>query len=290
MNWEQTIHTGQGVLESAGISEARTNAEFLALAVLGSWSRAELRAILTAEPTTIQKTLFDSYISRRSSHQPLQHIIGETEFFGLRFFVSPAALIPRPDTEILVEEVLKEVSLMPSSELTILDVGTGSGIIPLALASQLPDATIIGIDISEAAINLSMRNKQRLESENVSFFVMNVLGDEVITEYKSKIDILASNPPYLSIDELALVDSEVRDFDPRIALTDGADGFRFYHRLSEIGRLLLRPRGKIIVEIGFGMSAEVRRIFENSGYHVARVVSDLLGIERVIVLLIDQPH
>ena len=283
MIWEEAIKNAVQQFEFADISEAQINAEYLALDVLGIWNKSELQKYLSTLLSKDQEAKYEKLVSRRLNHEPLQHIVGETEFFGLRVFTSAAALIPRPDTEILVEEVLKKFdgqwSMVDSQ---ILDIGTGSGIIALALASRLPNAFAIGIDIRSDAIALANKNKERLKIENVSFEVEDIFNDDITKRFSSSVDLLVSNPPYINIEEFETLDREVRDFDPRIALTDEGDGLRFYRRIAELAPKLLKPGGKIFVEIGYNAIKNVEKIFTDAGLVVIGKVKDLQGIERVI--------
>ena len=286
MTWQEAIHKGILLFEQTGIADARTNAEYLAAHILGLWNKSELRNYANIILTQEQISLYEKLIFRRKRHEPLQHITGETEFFGLRFLTSLAALIPRPDTEILVEEALKEASQLARNDLKILDIGTGSGIIALSLASKFPDAHVIGIDISQDASSLAQRNQERLKISNAVFEVLDIFEGTVPTKFSSSIDILISNPPYISAEEFETLGIEVRNFDPRIALTDESDGLSFYRRIAELAPKLLKDSGKIIVEIGYGGAEKVEKIFTTAGLNVNRIVKDLQGIERVMVICI----
>ncbi len=284
MIWQEAINNAGLLFAEKGISDAQINSEYLALHVLGIWNKSELQKHINEPLTNEQEINFDEFVNRRLMHEPLQHIIGETEFFGLRLFTSTAALIPRPDTEILVEEVLKAVDGRSSmGDCRILDIGTGSGIIALALASKLPQALITGIDISADAIALANKNKERLKTENVSFELADIFDDDIAKRFPSSLDLLVSNPPYISIEEFETLDREVRDFDPRIALTDDGDGLRFYRRIAELAPKLLKPEGKIFVEIGYNAINHVEKIFFDAGLQVVGKVKDLQGIERVMI-------
>ncbi len=294
MIWEEVISNAGQKLELADISEAQINAEYLALSLLGIWNRSELQKYLHTTLSKDQESKYEKLLSRRLNREPLQHIIGETEFFGLRLFTSAAALIPRPDTEILVEEVLKVVdsrlSIVDShrqsgkNHLHILDIGTGSGAIALALASKIPNAIITGVDISSDAIALANKNKERLKIKNVSFEITDIFDEDIEKMFFSSVDLLVSNPPYISVEEFKTLDREVRDFDPRIALTDEADGLRFYRRIAELAPILLMPGGKILVEIGYNAIKYVEKIFTDAGLIVVGKIKDLQGIERVIIV------
>ena len=294
MIWQEAIKNAALRFEQTEIPDARTNAEHLALYILGFWNKSELQKYQSITLSQEQQIKFEEAVTRRIDHEPLQHIIGETEFFGLRFFTSSAALIPRSDTEILVEEVLKDVnrrlSIVDSHQtfrknpLYILDIGTGSGAIAIALGSKLPDAIITGIDISPYAIALANKNKERMKIENVSFEIGDIFDEEISKKFSLSLDLLVSNPPYISIEEFETLDKEVRDFDPRIALTDEGDGLRFYRRIAELAPKVLKPEGKIFVEIGYNAIKHVEKIFSDAGLIVVRKVKDLQGIERVIVV------
>lgn len=284
MTFQEAIKTATQQFEQFGITDPQVNAEYLVLYILGIWNKNELQKYLNEQITSEEFTKYEGLVSRRLNHEPLQHIIGETEFFGLRLFTSPSALIPRPETEILVEEVLKEAGLLLRKDLRILDIGTGSGAIALALASRLSDASILGIDISDDAISLSEKNKASLHFTNVSFEAMNVFSGIIEKRFSASVDILISNPPYISAEEFDTLDPEVKLFDPRIALTDESDGLIFYRRIAEIAPKILKENGKIIVEIGYGAAADVEKIFANAGLNVLRIIKDLQGIERVVIV------
>lgn len=284
MTWKEAIDSASKKLEGK-ISDAARNVEYLALHILQLWNRTEIRKFYGTTLSPEEEAKYHEVVSRRLKQEPLQHITGETEFFGLRFFTSPAALIPRPDTEILVEEALIEAARFSKVKLQLLDIGTGSGIIALAIASKIPSVHILGIDISEDSLKLAEKNRERLGISNSTFEQIDIFSDQIIEKLRSsKIDILVSNPPYISANEVDSLDIEVRNFDPRNALTDESDGLSFYKRIAEISPELLSAGARIIIEIGFGMAEKVEEIFSGSEFTVLRVVKDLQGIDRVIVI------
>ena len=179
---------------------------------------------------------------------------------------------------------MKEALELSKMDLKILDIGTGSGAIALALASKLPNASVIGIDISSDAVDLAERNKKRLKIENVDFRVSDIFHEEIIKTFSVIIDLLVSNPPYISAEEFITLEIEVREFDPRIALTDESDGLTFYRRIADLAPKILAPKGKILVEIGYGNAEIVKKIFTAAGLNVLRTVKDLQGIERVMIV------
>ncbi len=282
-SWSEYINGAITRFTLEGIDEADINANYLACHCLDLWTRSELRPFLDQTPSAEQTILFNNLIERRISREPLQYIIGETEFFGLRLYCSPEALIPRAETEIIVEEALREAERMlkTSSTLRILDIGTGSGAIILALAHRLPQAECIGIDISHAALGLAEKNKARLGLNNVNFLQLDFLNS--LGSLEGYFDIIVSNPPYIpdaDVDELA---EEVKAFEPRVALTDGADGFLFYKQIAKSAATLLKISGSIIVETEFKGAPKVRAIFEQQELTISRTATDLLSYERAIV-------
>lgn len=277
MTWAELLEWGASELRAAGVEDAELNAEYLALHTMGLWHRQQLRDRL--RESAKQEPEFRELLGRRATREPLQYIIGEWEFFGLRLYTSPEALIPRPETEILVEEALKEAAAFERP--TVLDIGTGSGAIALAVASRLPYSDVIGIDISEPALALSERNRARLGLSNVTFVKVDILRED-LREYTGRIDLLVSNPPYVSASEYSTIEPEL-EHEPRLAITDEGTGLTFYTRILERAPDLLSPRGVLLFELGYDVADAVQEIVVNSGMNVLRIVRDLNGIDRVLV-------
>ncbi|MEI8134457.1 MAG: peptide chain release factor N(5)-glutamine methyltransferase [bacterium] len=283
ITWKQAIADASNSLSQHGISDAKSNADFLALHILGLWNRSELNPFLENSIRAEELAEFDKLMQRRCLHEPLQHIIGETEFYGLRLFTSPSALIPRPETEILVEEAIRECHELLTREIRILDIGTGSGAIALALASSNKNFDVLGIDVSENALALAEKNKVRVGLRNLTFEQKDIFSQGFPFDCSTPFDLIVSNPPYIPATDILTLELDVRDFEPHIALTDKGDGLLFYRRIVELSKQLLTHDGKIVVEIGFGQTSEVIKIFLSGGLTILRVVKDLQGIERVIV-------
>jgi release factor glutamine methyltransferase len=279
--WQKAIADTERMLDAAHIEDAGTNALYLAASIIGVWSKAELKPFLNSLLSDSDEKQFQDLISRRLQHEPLQYIIGETEFFGMRLFCTPAALIPRPETEILVEEALQEANSLQDiqKDIRVLDIGTGSGAIVLALASKLPNARCVGIDVSDDALALAEKNRVRHQLQNVQFLNFDFLSGGIHRRF----DLIVSNPPYIPANELSDLSEEVRSFEPMQALTDGADGFTFYHALAKKAPELLSEHGVIAVETEFKGASRVREIFSTHGLKIERTVKDLLGFERVII-------
>ncbi len=279
MVWYEAIRDASRSLHDEGIDDAELNAQLLAVHLKGEWKKSEMVRYLQDPLTPEEEIEYEHLINRRIAHQPLQYITGETEFFGLRLYVSPAALIPRPDTEVLIEVTLEEIASLPKHDVRILDIGTGSGAIILALASRLPQSECIGIDISNDALALAERNKERLGLTNVTFVNKNIFDDIKLGSF----DVIVSNPPYISTDEMRLLGKEVIDHEPRIALTDEADGLTFYKEIiKKATGSLLNEGGILIFEVGYDASCHVVALMKNAGLQDVKLRNDLTGIGRVI--------
>lgn len=273
-------------LTAAGIGSPRLNAEVLLMFILGC-DRAYLYAHAERELSTDERARYQAVLEERAGGKPSQYITGHQEFWGLDFLVSPAVLIPRPETEHVIETVLelaRRGGLVRQPK--IVDVGTGSGCIALALAKELPGAEVVAVDISAAALELARVNAARLQlDQRVSFFESNLLaglepvgsGDSPVP---ARFDFVVSNPPYVGSSAPEKVQREVRDFEPKVAVFAGESGLEVYRRLIPQARERLAPGGWLVMEIGFSMEAAVHALLE--GWLEVRVTHDLQGIPRVV--------
>lgn len=219
-------------------------------------------------------------VQRRATGEPLQYITGSSEFFGLPFSVGPGVLIPRPETEHLVEEVLRIAGEMRADPLRIADIGTGSGIIAVALAHALPRAEITAIDLSAQALVVARENAEKNGvGDRIRFFE----GDLLARLDGERFDILASNPPYLPTADHDSLAVEVRAHEPHSALFAGEDGLAIYRRLIPEALSYLDPGGWLVMEIGFGQEAALDTLLRDHGYTEVRFVPDYQGISRVAV-------
>ena len=230
------------------------------------------------------KSLFvSSVLKRRMSGEPIQYILGKAEFMGLTFKVDERVLIPRPETEILVETVLSLIADRGSCKSKILDIGTGSGCIAVSLAKLSSELEITATDVSAEALEVA-RSNARLNclSGKIRF-----IQSDMFTEYEvrcAKYDVIVSNPPYIPSDEIDKLQPEVR-CEPGLALDGGNDGLDFYRRIINEAPLYLNRGGLLIVEIGFGQRASLEKIIEKSGiFAIIDVVADYNNIDRVIVI------
>ncbi len=222
---------------------------------------------------------FQSHIVRRSRGEPVQHILGFTEFYGHRILVSRDALIPRPETEGLVALALD--FLRSKSDNLILDIGTGSGCIAVALEIVAPGNTIIGIDISKPALDLAQRNAE-LHRIEVGWQLGDMYSAETIPGDSGQVDLIVSNPPYILDSDVVSLQTEVREFDPLLALTPGSDHLKPYRALAELASERLRAGGAVIVEIEERSGPEVMEIFTTVGIAQVRTHVDLAGLDRIV--------
>lgn len=254
------------------------NAPFEAAQILGaalSLSQTELVLKKNAEVSESDEIKALSLVKRRLTHEPLQYILGFWEFMSLPFFVSPDTLIPRADTETLAEFVLSERRGLPTS---LLDIGTGTGCIPISLAHFEKNFVCLGIDISAAALRVAEKNAERNGvSDRVSFEKCDILSELPQNKY----DAVVSNPPYIKSRDIGLLQTEVRDFEPRAALDGGDDGLIFYRRICGIAPKILKSGGLLAFETGFDQSADVSELMKND-FKDIRTIKDLCGNDRVV--------
>lgn len=214
-------------------------------------------------------------IERRHLGEPIQYIVGECEFYGLPFYVTPDVLIPRPETEHLVEAAIELVTR--HNLWRIVDVGTGSGAIAIAIARALPECSITATDISEAALDVARRNAER---NNVKVRFLN--GDLLTSDEAMPASLIVSNPPYVADSDRESLSKEVREYEPALALYAGKDGLEIYRRLiPQVSRMISRG-GHLLLEIGYGQANAVRALLQQAGFIPLRFVPDLQGIPRVI--------
>jgi release factor glutamine methyltransferase len=259
-------------------------AELLLMHVLQR-DRAWLYAHPEYELSSEQAAAYDGLIERRSAGVPTQYLTGHQEFWGLDFEVGPGVLIPRPETEHVVEVVLARVGSRRSQSVRIADVGTGSGCIAIALACELPHAEIVATDISALALNYARTNAVRhAVSNRIQFYETNLLRAlaQFSDRARNSFDLIASNPPYVGRNDAAKLPREVREHEPAEALFAGDRGFDLYPGLIEQATQLLRPEGMIVLEVGYDGADYVRSLLSASGWCAVEVTRDLAGIERVV--------
>lgn len=220
-----------------------------------------------------------SWIKRRIKREPIQYIIGTSEFYGRKFIVDQNVLIPRPETEKLIDVSLEVLS--KKNNPIIIDIGTGSGCIGITMALEIPSSQIIAIDISESAISIAKKNAAVYNLKNIEFVKLDILNQD-ITHIA---DMLISNPPYISKEEVPDLMEDVKDYEPMSSLTDYCDGLEFYRKFSDIIPSIVKKNGTAILEVGRGDQPErAKEIFKKNGYSNIDVVKDLNKDKRILII------
>jgi release factor glutamine methyltransferase len=261
-------------LTAAGIETARLDAEVLLAHACGSSRAALIPGLTSIDGDAAEK--FRAMIARRAAREPVAYIIGSKEFFSLDFEVTRAVLIPRPETETLVEAALK--FLLTHGEPRVLDIGTGSGAIAIAIAANAPNARIIATDISKAALEVARRNAIRHRCEDRIEFV----AADLFPEGDSHFDLIVSNPPYVAEADFEALAPEIRLHEPPVALVFGEDGLDMYRRIAADSRSRVKADGAVMVEIGAGQASSVEALFRRAGFSNIDAVRDLAGLERIV--------
>jgi release factor glutamine methyltransferase len=267
-------------LEHAGVppAEAALDAELLARTVLG-WDRARwiVEARSPAPPDLADR--LEPSVARRERREPMAYILGGQEFWGRDFRVAPGVLIPRPETELLVEEALAWAGNQETAApLCVADIGTGSGCLAITIALEVPRAVVHATDISSIALAIAEDNALRLGARVRFHHGSHLAG------VPTPLDVIVSNPPYVARAEYAALEPEVRAFEPEAALVGGDDGLFMVRELLDVAAAALRPGGRLLMEIGYGQDAAVARLVrETGGLELLRIRADLQGIPRAVV-------
>lgn len=272
MNYKEWYEWGKEKLEDSGIGDAGLDARLL----LESVCQTTTSDLLVHGDATVSKEQEEAYadrIVRRAQHIPLQHITGVAEFMGLEFLVNNRVLIPRQDTEILVEEVMRHLT----DQSRILDVCTGSGCILFSLLHYSNGCTGVGVDLSWDALAVAERNRDRLEIEGAE-----LIQSDLFEAVEGKFDFIVSNPPYIASDQIKELMEEVRLHEPVMALDGGEDGLFFYRKILEKGPAYLKRGGEMFLEIGYDQGKAVRELMERAGFGEVEVERDYSGLDRVI--------
>ncbi len=295
----ESLQLSTDFLEKKGIESPRLNAELLLSEIL-KCKRLDLYLKFDQPLKENEVGIYREWIARRGKFEPLQYIIGNVEFYGLLFKVTPDVLIPRPETEILVETVLNKLknntSVIPNEErnlkdfspalpnrndkIKILDIGSGSGNISISLSKNLINAEITAIDISESALSIAKENAvANGVEENIHFITADVKN--YMSSYQ--FDIIVSNPPYVSQEEYPILQNEIKNYEPMVAVTDSSDGLDLYRKIAEKAKILLKSNGKIFLEVGKDQSKYVVDILEKNNFINIYFVKDYQQIDRVVV-------
>ena len=271
MTWQECCRQGARELTAAGIENANADAWFL-METVCSVTRNYYYMHAQDEMPDVQEKRYREYIRKRCSHIPLQYLTGEQEFMGLTFKVTPDVLIPRQDTEVLVEEALKYVK----DGHRVLDMCTGSGCIAISLKSFVPTAQVTAADISEAALFVAEENAG-LNRQQIQF-----IKSDLFERITGEFDMIVSNPPYIPSAVISTLMPEVRDYEPVLALDGAEDGLYFYKMITEKSISYLRDGGMLLCEIGYDQGEAVSDLMKNHGYEDIRIIKDLAGLDRVV--------
>jgi len=277
----------ENIIRDINLKESPDEIHALAFAILNYFGVSHTD-VLSNKPVNLDLGTLSPIVSRLNKHEPLQYILNEAWFYGRKFFVSPSVLIPRPETELLVEEARRLISseerwrfpLRGSGGrmLNILDIGTGSGCIAISLSLNFPEASVLGIDISPKALEVARKNAEDLKA-NVQFNKLDILNEQVIGQF----DLILSNPPYISLDEKISVPKNVHDFEPHEALfAPESDPLIFYRAIAKVAKQSLNIGGTVLVEINERFGEEVTTIFSEAGLGEIQIVKDLKGKNRMV--------
>jgi len=267
----EIINWATDLLTNKDIENPKLDSEYIISHVL-RMSRLELNLHQKDEVSEENLALIQSMISRRKQNEPLQYILGETDFCGLTFKVNKHVLIPRPETELLVEKILKENSKVDN----ILEIGTGSGAISIALATNIKNAKIMAVDISKEALQIARENAAQ-NKVNINFCF-----SDVFENVTGKYDLIVSNPPYISKKEYQYLSCEIREYEPSIALLADNSGLAFYKKILCSAKDYLTENGKIYFEIGYSLSESIKKVAEENGFRNIETVEDLNGFDRMM--------
>ncbi len=281
------ITWGTSYLNDRSFDDARLNIELLLGHVL-KLQRIHLYTNFDTPLSDEELARFKALLKRRLDHEPLQYILGETEFMGLKFRVDNRVLIPRPDTEVLVEQAIKELQggFSENTGIRVLEIGTGSGCIAISLAKRVTACHVTAIDSSNDAIDVAGHNA-----------TLNGVDDRITfecAEYPEYTAIdgtfhcIVSNPPYISVSEYSQLSREVKDFEPAVALADGGDGLKYYRLIASNGMKLLLENGFVMVEHAYNQSVDVQKIFEEQGWKEIRAIKDYSGNARCVFAAMEK--
>mgnify|MGYP002675437909 CR=1 FL=1 len=282
--YKELLEEGYQLLNSAGIEEARLDA-WLLLEFVADIKRAWYYAHMDETAETAVAERYRQLCEKRAQHIPLQHLTGQAYFMGYEFYVDDRVLVPRQDTETLVEEAISHLRELPAPK--ILDMCTGSGCILLSLLMELPQASGTGADVSADALEVAKENTRRLGLEKRAELIQSDLFSADYFEKNSRkkcmeYDMLISNPPYIRTADIDGLMDEVRLHDPRLALDGKADGLYFYEKITEQAGKYLKPGGWLIYEIGCDQGKDVAEIMKKKGFIQIEVKKDLAGLDRIV--------
>lgn len=276
----EAIQKSAEFLGKKGVESSRLQTELL-LAHLLKMPRMNLYLNFERALTNEETNALRELVRRRGQREPLQHIVGTTNFCGFEIAVNKNALVPRPETELLAEAGWQFLSTISHQSSTALDFGTGTGCISIALAAKCPNAKVIALDVSADALALAKQNTGKNKVDDRIEFVQGSGFAAILQNFQ--FDLLISNPPYIPTAEIETLQPEVKNFDPRAALNGGTDGLDFYRMFATRAKPFLKTDGKIMLEFGDGQAEAIRQIFENEKWIVEEIKSDYSQRERILI-------
>lgn len=274
MNVIEKIKEVSTLLESKGIEDSAKEAVLLITETL----QIDKHTLYAKDIEITYETsgFIDSLVQRRIRREPIQYILGHVDFFGLKIKVGKGVLIPRPETEIIAEEVIK---ILPSeAEVKILDLCTGSGCLAFAIAKNFPYSKVFGTDISDRALEYAVENAKINNIKNISFFSGSLY--EPARQF-TPFDLIVSNPPYIKKNDIDSLQQEIKDWEPHTALDGGEDGMEFYRKIISDAGKYLSDNGYVFLEIGMGQADDIAKIAKQAGFSDINIIKDFAGIERV---------
>ena len=275
MNYNDILREGENILKKSNIKNPYLDSELILSRVVDK-KREDILLNINNKLKNIDIAKFKNYLLRRLQNEPIAYILGYKYFWKYKFLTNKSVLIPRPDTELIIEETLKNLPKNKSKK--ILDVGTGSGCIIISLMKERPKCKATAIDISLKAINVAKNNAKLHQLENKINF-LNIDIDKYNSNYY---DLVISNPPYINSIELNRLDDDIKFHEPKIALSGGSDGFRYIKKVIVKSKTLLKVNGKLIIEIGHTQKSQTKKILYENGFYINKISKDLSGNERCI--------
>ena len=276
MKYQEALFQGSKILKFNNIRLFNLDSEILLSSSL-QLDRSQLILNLDKKIKNKEKEIFFNYIERRKKSEPIAYITGYKEFWKNKFKVDKNVLIPRPDTETIVEQVLNDLNI--NSAKKILDIGTGSGCILLSILRERKKCTGVGVDISKNAIKLAKYNAKIQHIKNRIRF----LNSDIDNFYGDKYDLIISNPPYVKLHKINSLDKDIKNFEPKVALNGGVDGYTKIRLTIKKSSTLIKKRGKLFLEVGFDQTRETLKLLKLNGFYTNKVVKDLANANRCLV-------
>ena len=276
-NVSEILREATEILRENGVAEPRREAASL-LAFTLSKDKTFLISHDDYELSREEQKKIRDFLNRRANREPFQYITGFQEFYGLDFFVAPGVLIPRPETELIVENAIKILSELENSRFC--EIGIGSGCISISILHEVKNSTAIGLDVSPKALEITQKNAVK---HKVADRLQTKISDVFAVFEAEKFDLIVSNPPYIAAEDISTLQREVRDYEPLVALTDGGNGLSIVEKIVRNSPNFLKPGGFLLMEIGFDQARKVSEMFDSEKWQSLEILQDLQGIPRTVM-------